>query len=1080
MSDQFAPIPFPLLVELTLTHIRQHHFFGIPEEKFYKPAGSDLSVQRFGKRIGTPLGVAAGPHSQMAQNIVAAWLCGARYIELKTVQTLDQLTVSKPCIDMQDEGYNCEWSQELSLDESFSQYLDAWILIHILHRELGFSGQPSDSVIFNMSVGYNLEGILKPNVQHFLDSMADSRLQKKHKINQIASLYPAITGMTIPDCLSDNVTLSTMHGCPSDEIEKIGSYLIRERKLHTIIKLNPTLLGPEKVRTLLNQQLGYKTPVPDQAFDHDLKYPDALQILANLAKEAALCKVGFGVKLTNTLESLNFKKIFSGTEKQMYMSGRALHPIAISLALKLRADCGRGLDISFSAGADAFNVADVLACAISPVTVCSDLLKPGGYARLHQYIGNLNSRIMSSGYHSLSAFMDGQHNGYLAEYANSVVQQATYRKPFREPSVKTPRPLGPFDCIHAPCVNTCPTNQDIPEYLYHAAQGDFEKAFDVILRTNPFPGVTGTVCDHECQTRCTRTHYDNPVAIREVKRFISQQHEEDRFPNRDSVGGIKASVIGAGPSGLSCAWYLRQAGFNVTVYEAGAGAGGMVSQVIPDFRISRSTLDADISRIVSSGVNVVYNHRVDKHQFNQLVESGHYVYLATGSPVSKPLGIKGEEADGVLNPLDFLSDCKEGRVEPSAKQVVVIGGGNTAMDVARAARRTLAVDGSVALIYRRSRHEMPAETDEILAALAEGVTLIEMASPVEVLNNEGRVAAIRCVRTLFSGEDADGRAQTTVVEGSDFELEADVVIPAVGQSLDHPLADPDLLKTGRKGYATKIPRVYVGGDARHGAANIIGAVADGRKAAQSIAGDARKSFPELFVAHQRNTSAEALMIRKSVRQFSNVTKPTDDGHQPLITTTGEAMAEAARCLLCDEICNICVTVCPNLANQGFETEQVTFSMKKGVRAPDGTVMFLDDEPFVVNQRHQVFNIGNFCNECGNCTTFCPTSGSPYRDKPTFWLTSQSFEEADEGYFIEKEGEPVIIHKFTDGSAHVLRELGATFAYNSPGFSAIVDKKTFEPLEISFHNQHLAEASLHEAASLSVWLGVHNVLSASIK
>ncbi|PKP23407.1 MAG: putative selenate reductase subunit YgfK, partial [Bacteroidetes bacterium HGW-Bacteroidetes-22] len=613
MTDQFVPIPFSRLVSLSLSQIRKGEFLGIPEEKFYRPGDGKLSTVRFGKLIDTPLGVAAGPHSQLAQNIVAAWLCGARYIELKTIQTLDQLTVSKPCIDMQDEGYNCEWSQELRLEESFSQYLDAWILIHILHHELGFQGAASDTMVFNMSVGYNLEGILKPNVQKFFTRMADCHELMAQKLKQVKDIYPQIHQLSIPDCISDNVTLSTMHGCPPDEIEKIGLYLIREKRLHTVVKLNPTLLGSSEVRSILNGKSGFKTPVPDEAFEHDLKYTDALVIINSLQEAAAGVGVCFGLKLTNTLESLNFKTTFSSLEKQMYMSGRALHPIAVNLAAKLRSVFGEGLDISFSAGVDAFNVSDVLAARLCPVTVCSDLLKPGGYARLHQYIENITSRINDSGYSTMRGFMDSQPDDTLALYADAVVNSTYYRKSFREPSIKTALTLMPFDCIHAPCVNACPTNQDIPGYLYHASQGDFERAFGVILRTNPFPGVTGSVCDHECQTRCTRINYDNPLAIREVKRYIASKFRKEGFPEILPAGGMpKVAVIGAGPSGLSCAWYLRQAGFCVTVYEAGAKAGGMVSSVIPDFRIDEQTLQGDLDRIVSSGVEIKYNQRVDK------------------------------------------------------------------------------------------------------------------------------------------------------------------------------------------------------------------------------------------------------------------------------------------------------------------------------------------------------------------------------------------------------------------------------------------------------------------------------------
>lgn len=1077
MTDQFVPIPFRLLVTLSLSQIRKGEFFGIPAEKFYRPDKGSLSTIRFGKLIDTPLGVAAGPHTQLAQNIVAAWLCGARYIELKTIQTLDQLTVSKPCIDMQDEGYNCEWSQELKLEESFSQYLEAWILIHLLHHELGYQGIASGSMVFNMSVGYNMEGILKSNVQRFFFRMGDCHELKALKIREIEDIYPQINHLQIPDRISDNVTLSTMHGCPPEEIEKIGLYLIREKRLHTVVKLNPTLLGASEVRSILNERSGFKTSVPDEAFEHDLRYPDAIRIIKSLQGAAAETGLCFGLKLTNTLESQNFKTTFSPTEKQMYMSGRALHPLAIRLACKLKSDCGENMDISFSAGVDAFNIAEVLAAGLSPVTVCSDLLKPGGYARMHQYLENITKKINDSGFAKLVSFIDAQPDNSLALYAEEVIHSSYYRKSFREPSIKTSRVLMPFDCIHAPCVTTCPTSQDIPGYLYYASKGDFEKAFRVILMTNPFPGVTGAICDHECQTRCTRINYDSPLAIREVKRYISSKLRREGFPEVMSFHSApEVAVIGAGPSGLSCAWYLRQAGFKVTVYEAGSKAGGMISSVIPDFRIEEKTIQGDLDRIISSGVEIKYNHRVDKQLFDELVSAGQIVYIATGALSAKQLGLPGEDSEEVLDPLVFLEQYKEGKVSSGNSRVVVVGGGNTAMDVARAARRTLALNGTVTLVYRRSREEMPADEEEIIATLAEGVKLIEMSAPVEILQINGRVTGIRCCATVFAGRDERGRRKTILERGAEYIMNADVIIPALGQSLDNPLADPLRLKTKRNGYATQIQGVYIGGDARNGAANIIGAVADGKNAARSISTDARRRFPDLFDSRLRSSEIKDLVLKKSVRQFNAVSAGIDSGQQPVITSDEQAMAEASRCLFCDEICNICVTVCPNLANQGFETEPVELQLKKAVRQEDGSTGIVTDDQFAVNQRYQVFNIGNFCNECGNCTTFCPTSGSPFRDKPTFWLTSESFELAEEGYFIaEEDDELIIVSKNNDGSMMVLRQKEDIYVFDSSVFTVTLDRITFEPVNFVFHDPSVPEAGLHEAARLRTLLDVHKVL-----
>jgi putative selenate reductase len=537
---------------------------------------------------------------------------GSRYIELKTVQTLDEIEVPKPCIDMQDEGYNCEWSQELTIKESFNEYLNAWIIIHILNHRFGWGNDPA--TVFNMSAGYNLLGIMNDNVQWFLDKMGNSSNELAGKIKEIIDIYPTVSGIKIPSAISDSITLSTMHGCPADEIEDIARYLLEKRKLHTLVKLNPTLLGAELLRDILNNKLRFKTKVPDEAFGHDLKYPDAVRIIKSLQKTAEENNLQFGLKLTNTLESLNNKNVFGSEVNMMYMSGRALHPVSVNLARKLQEEFCGDLLLSFSAGANAFNISSLTSCGFRTVTVCSDLLKPGGYMRLNQYFEELNKSLRSNGANGIDDYitrLSGQKDlkaaalSNLSRYSAEVLTNNEYRRDYiKAPDIKTDRHLGYFDCISAPCRDTCAASQDIPDYLRFTAAGQFDKAYEVILRTNPFPSVTGMVCDHLCQGKCTRVNYDDPLQIREVKRFISEQDEVRLKPATDN--GIKAAVIGAGPSGLSFAYYLRMAGFRVDVFEARSKAGGMVQYAIPGFRLTDEAVANDIRRITDIGVNINY------------------------------------------------------------------------------------------------------------------------------------------------------------------------------------------------------------------------------------------------------------------------------------------------------------------------------------------------------------------------------------------------------------------------------------------------------------------------------------------
>ena len=593
--------------------------FGIPRSAFFEPRREDrFRLEKYGHPLETPFGVAAGPHSQMAQNLVVAWACGARFLELKTIQTLDELEVNKPCIDLQDEGYNVEWSQELKVHESFDEYLRAWVLIHALHHKLGFPGE-QPGMIFNMSVGYNLDGILEPNVQWFLDVMRDSSVYKQRYVEIVADWYPEVRELDIPDRVSDTVTLSTMHGCPPDEIEKICAYLLGERQLHTSVKCNPTLLGPERVRGIINEDLGYtEVSIPDEAFAHDLKYADAVPMIRNLRTLANEKNLVFGVKLSNTLEVENFRQVFDRDER-MYMSGRALHAVTVNLAYTLMQEFNGELLISFAGGADCFNVPDLLASGMVTVTVCSDLLKSGGYMRMLQYFETLEASMDEVGAQTLrelicksathqagaeetavvlgesstdldAAAIRGLSSGAvtglarlnLARYAARTRSEWSLRKDsFRTDRSKTSRKLGLFDCIEAPCVDECPVDQKVPQYMSAVRQRDFAKAVSLTREDNPLPTILGRVCDHLCENTCIRTHYDEPLAIRDIKRFIMARETQPTLFAQESPVGRKVAILGAGPAGLAAAQELAYAGFGVCVFEMHPYAGGMVGGAIP-------------------------------------------------------------------------------------------------------------------------------------------------------------------------------------------------------------------------------------------------------------------------------------------------------------------------------------------------------------------------------------------------------------------------------------------------------------------------------------------------------------------
>ncbi|UCH10846.1 MAG: FAD-dependent oxidoreductase, partial [Fidelibacterota bacterium] len=825
--------------------------------------------------------------------------------------------------------------------------------------------------------------------------------------------YPELSDLEIPSRISNNVTLSTMHGCPPEEIVKIGRYLIEERGLHTTIKLNPTLLGPQRVREILNRDCGFSVEVPDSAFDHDLKFDDALVLIKALQQAALDHGLGFGLKLTNTLETRNLTGRLPEGEEMLYMSGRALHPISIRLAANLQEQFEGQLDISFCAGVDCFNVAQTLACNLAPVTTCTDLLKPGGYMRLMQYLGELEGEIRAVGAESLDSYIlktagmngnvdeAGWHN--LTSYATTVATNPTYHKvTFPYTDIKTARILEPFDCIKAPCVTECAIHQNVPEYMYHTARGEYEKALETIERDNPLPHTTGMICGHLCEAKCTRINYEQPLAIREMKHFITdRQADRDTAPANLPHNGCRIAVIGAGPSGLSCAYFLAREGYVVHVFESAQTAGGMPAKVIPAFRLSQASVKKDIELIELFGVEIHLDHTIDKKEFEEIRQSFDYIYLAVGAQSARRLEIPGVAGSGVYDQLGLLAAVHDGRIPRLGNNVLVIGGGDSAVDTARTAQRLTGPDGQVTVVYRRTCNEMPASREEVEAMLEEGVRLEELAAPI-VINRKGdRIISMECSRMELGEQDESGRPRPVPVKGAKFTLTTDCVVIAIGQEVNLDFLPEEPLAIDPHTQETQYPNIFAGGDIWRGADSLINALGDGKRAARRILdriGANNKPVRGSTIKELRTIDYQLKQARRIPSQAPPQI-PTDkrDGfelvHQGFDVTV--AREEAARCLFCDDFCNICVTVCPNLAMQGYTIEPQRLDIYR-VKAVGSEFQAEKCEEFHASQCHQVYNIADLCNECGNCTTFCPTSGSPFKHKPRLYLNETVFQEATNG------------------------------------------------------------------------------------
>ncbi|GJQ26486.1 MAG: hypothetical protein HBSAPP02_15180 [Phycisphaerae bacterium] len=429
---ELVPAPFADLVRrLYLEPSRQGALFELPRNRWYAPAddGPDLSVAFHGHRAGNPLGPAAGPHTQMAQNILLSYAAGGRILELKTVQVNDRLTIGRPCIDVTNVGYNIEWSQELRIAESIREYVAGAMLIDMFrsaHPD-GPAGNrgPAGDVVYDLSVGYDLAGIRGDAVRGFLDAMIDARPMVEKLRAEIPAEFTAARDLKYPARISDGITLSTFHGCPADEIERICEFLMGEYDFNVIVKMNPPMLGKERLEHLLHDVLGYtELTVNPEAYRTGLGFDEGVQLCRRLSGFAAARGRTFGAKFSNTLEVLNHRDFFTPDNKVMYLSGQPLHVITMTLTDEFRRAMGAEFPISFSAGIDAQNFPSAVACGFVPITTSTDLLRPGGYGRMPAYLDRLSAEMRKLGAATMNDYIIKRSASDRADANRSSPQRA--------------------------------------------------------------------------------------------------------------------------------------------------------------------------------------------------------------------------------------------------------------------------------------------------------------------------------------------------------------------------------------------------------------------------------------------------------------------------------------------------------------------------------------------------------------------------------------------------------------------------------------------------------------------------------
>ena len=962
MSDIMRPMPYKHLLDWVLEeYAKSKSIFGV--SKFVKhDNGQALPI--FDEKIESPYGPAAGPNTQLAQNIIASYVAGSRFFELKTVQQMDgaelAACVAKPCINASDECYNCEWSTELYVPQAFEEYVKAWFICKILAKELGL-GDP-DAFVFNMSVGYDLAGIKTEKIDRFIEGMKDASDTDVFKEAMEVSLQAVKDGKlknadeafikAIPARISNSITESTLHGCPPDEIERIASYLITEKGLNTFIKCNPTLLGYEFARERLDS-LGFSyIAFDDHHFLEDLQWKDAVPMFERLQKLCDDRGLEFGVKLTNTFPV--DVKAGELPSEEMYMSGRSLFPLTIYLCEKISKQFGGKLRISFSGGADYFNIKEIFDAGIWPITMATTVLKPGGYQRMSQ----IGEKLMDCGCERFSG-VDVDKVSALVEMS----QGERNRKPIKPlPNRKNGEDLPMLDCFTAPCSGGCPIEQDIPAYLEAMEEGRTEDALKIILEKNALPFTTGTICPHTCADRCMRNHYESALRIREVKLMAAEAGFDKVLPQLKAAAaaGKKVAVIGGGPAGLASASFLSRAGADVTVFEKNDKMGGVPRYVIPGFRIGDEALDKDVALCSAYGAKMVTGREITSVQ--ELKDEGFtdiIVAIGAWAPGRKALKY-GEEYDA----LEFLEAVKAapGSIDLGT-DVVVIGGGNTAMDVARAAKIQPGVK-NVRLVYRRDRRNMPADEEELVMAIEDGVEFMELLAPEGVKNG-----VLKCEINVLGEPDASGR-RSPVGTGEFAEVPATAVICAVGERIRTGLYEAAGAEIDSKGkpvvdenLMTTVPGLYAAGDCRRGPATVVKAIADAQTIASAIIGAEFDKFAEVNAKGDMGK----LLGRKGDLADAPAGKPDD------------------RCLGCSTVCEVCADVCPNRAN------------------------VVIDVPFF--DRPQILHVDGMCNECGNCAIFCPYSGRPFKDKFTLFWSEEDFADSENNGFLVLEDRKVRVRLF---------------------------------------------------------------------
>ena len=664
----------------------------------------------------------------------------------------------------------------------------------------------------------------------------------------------------------------------------------------------------------------------------------------------------FGLKLSNTFPVDTTRGELPNDE--MYMSGRSLFPLTIEMCHRISRQFKGKMRISFAGGAEYFNCDKLFAAGIWPITVATTILKPGGYNRLRQMVEKVEPMAYQP--------FDGTDTEAICEMSTASHTDVHHVKPIKPlPSRKSDKGVPWIDCFSAPCKGGCPIAQDIPEYIELVNKGLYGPALKLIIEKNPLPFITGTICTHRCQNKCSRNFYEESVHIRGVKLVAARKGYGAVMANirpTEKMAGKKAAIIGGGPTGIAAANFLARSGVAVTIFEREKELGGVPRHVIPSFRIADETIAKDIAMMEKYGVEVKCG--APAPSVAELKQQGYtHILFAVGAWKPGKLDIPGDVAGAI----QWMKGVKAGNIAV-AGNVAVIGGGNTAMDAARLAKRSGAEH--VTLVYRRTRKYMPADEHELALALADGVTFAELAAPVKQADG-----VLTCEKMVLGEVDASGR-RSPVGSGEFFDIPCDLVISAVGEQVDDALMTAngiELDKKGRPAFKTNIEGVYAAGDATRGPATVVEGIADAARFAEEVIG----------APHTYEIPAQAYVTIADAAAKKGVLKMAE-----------YPCREGERCLQCQTVCENCVDSCPNRSN-------IAIAMADG--------------------KHQIVHVDKMCNECGNCTQFCPYASEPCHDKFTVFQTAEDMMDSTNAGVLFLGGDKVRVRTFGEPKDYDLSE-----------------------------------------------------------